>query len=137
MPGSGGITEDLIRIRLFFISYVPLWVMLAFRATPPGSWHWDGRTSAVVLFALLAVWGFVDAIRLIKGSRKIGSRRLVFGEISDQGGNAAGYLATYLLPFIGLVPADWGDSPMECTLLSRESSSSAQISRLSIRPSTS
>jgi hypothetical protein len=109
MPGSGGITEDLIRIRLFFISYVPLWVMLAFRATPPGRWHWDGRASAVVLFALLAVWGFADAIRLIKGSRKIGSRRLVFGEISDQGGNAAGYLATYLLPFIGLIPADWGD----------------------------
>jgi hypothetical protein len=109
MPGSGGITEDLIRVRLFFISYVPLWVMLALRATPPGKWHWDGRTSAIVLFAFLAVWGFVDAMRLIKGSRKIGSRRLVFGEISDQGGNAAGYLATYLLPFIGLIPADWGD----------------------------
>jgi hypothetical protein len=109
MPGSEGITEDLIRIRLFFISYVPLWLMLTFRAAPPGRWHWDGRTSAVALFALLAVWGFVDAIRLIRGSRKIGSRRLVFGEISDQGGNAAGYLATYLLPFIGLIPADWGD----------------------------
>jgi hypothetical protein len=109
MPGSEGITEDLIRIRLFFISYVPLWAMLTFRAAPPGRWHWDERTSAVVLFALLAVWGFVDAIRLIKGSRKVGSRRLVFGELSDQGGNAAGYLATYLLPFIGLIPADWGD----------------------------
>jgi hypothetical protein len=111
MPGSEGITEDLIRVRLFFISYVPLWVMLTFRAAPPGKWHWqwDGRTSAVVLFALLAAWGFVDAVRLIRGSKKIGSRTLVFGEISDQGGNAAGYLATYLLPFIGLIPADWGD----------------------------
>jgi hypothetical protein len=111
MPGSEGITGDLIRIRLFFISFVPLWVMLTFRAAPPGSWHWHwgGRTTVAVLFALLAVWGFVDAVRLIKGSRKIGSRRLVFGEISDQGGNAAGYLATYLLPFIGLIPADWGD----------------------------
>lgn len=109
MPGSEGLTEDLIRIRLFFISYVPLWVMLTFRAAPPDRWHWDRRASVVILFAILAVWGFVDAIRLIKGSRKIGSRRLVFGEISDQGGNAAGYLATYLLPFIGLIPADWGD----------------------------
>lgn len=109
MPGSEGITEDLIRVRLFLISYVPLWVMLSFRAAPPGRWHWGGRASAVVLFALLAVWGLVDAVRLIKGSRKTGSRRLVFGEVSDEGGNAAGYLATYLLPFIGLIPADWGD----------------------------
>ena len=109
MPGSEGITEDLIRIRLFFISYAPLWVMLTFRAAPPGRWHWDGHTSVAALFSLLAVWGFVDAVRLIKGSRKIGSRRLIFGEISDQGGNAAGYLATYLLPFIGLIPTDWGD----------------------------
>jgi hypothetical protein len=117
MVKSGGITEDLIRIRLFFISYVPLWVMLAFRAVPPGKWHWDPpgrwhcdtRAGLVVLFVFLAVWGFVDAIRLIRGSNRICSRTLVFGEVADQGGNAAGYLATYLLPFIGLIPTDWGD----------------------------
>jgi len=112
MPGSEGITGDLVRIRLFFISYVPLWLMLAFRAAPPGTrwhWFWGGRTALCTAFAVLVVWGIADALRLIRGSRRTGARRLVFDEISDQGGNAAGYLATYLLPFIGLVPADWGD----------------------------
>jgi hypothetical protein len=104
-----GVTDDLIRVRLFFVSYVPLWIMLAFRAAPPGRWHCDDRTSAVAIFAVLAVYGFVDAVRLIRGSRKTSPRSLVFGEVGDQGGNAAGYLATYLLPFIGLVPEDWGD----------------------------
>ena len=59
---------------------------------------------AVIVFGLLAVYGFVDAIRLIRGSGRTSTQSLVFGEVTDQGGNAAAYLATYLLPFIGLVP---------------------------------
>lgn len=104
-----GITENLIRVRLFFVSYVPLWAMLAFRATPSNSWQWDDRTATVVIFGVLAAYGLLDAVRLIKGSRRTSPRSLVFAEVSDQGGNAAAYLATYLLPFIGLVPQDWGD----------------------------
>ena len=104
-----GLTENLIRSRLFLVSYAPLWLMLAFRAAPPGRWHWDGRVSAMIVFGVLGVWGIIDAFRLLRGSGKTSPRRLAFGEISDQGGNAAAYLATYLLPFIGLVPQDWGD----------------------------
>jgi hypothetical protein len=103
------LTEDLIRLRLFFVSYVPLWAMLALRAVPHSGWHRNGRTAAVVFFGIMTVLWFIDALRLTRGSRKTGSRSLFFAEINDQGGNAAGYLATYLLPFIGLVPADWGD----------------------------
>lgn len=114
MTGSEGITGDLIRIRLFLVSYVPLWVMLACRAAPPGRWHfhpwhWESRITATLAFAVLAIVALIDAIHLIRGSKKTSARTVVFGEISDQGGNAAGYLATYLLPFIGLIPADWGD----------------------------
>ena len=109
MSGLRGITEDLVRARLFLVSYVPLWLVLAFRAAPSGRWHWDGRTAIVIVFGVTAVWGIIDAVRLIRGSGKTSPRRLFFGEINDQGGNAAGYLATYLLPFIGLVPEDWGD----------------------------
>ena len=104
-----GATEDLVRIRLFFVSYVPLWIMVACRAAPSGRWQWDGRTAAVIVFGVLAAYGFLDAIRLIRGSGKTSPRSLVFGEVNDQGGNAAGYLATYLLPFVGLIPQDWGD----------------------------
>jgi hypothetical protein len=109
MPRLRGITENLIRIRLFFVSYAPLWVMLAFRAAPPGRWYWDGRGAAVIVFGILAGWGFLDAIRLVHGATETNSLRLTFGGISGQGGNAAGYLATYILPFVGLVPAAWGD----------------------------
>jgi hypothetical protein len=109
MSRSQGATENLIRVRLFFVSYVPLWGMLAFRAAPANGWKWDGRAVAVITFGVLALWGFVDAVRLIRGSGKTSPRSLIFGEVNDQGGNAAGYLATYLLPFIGLVPQDWGD----------------------------
>jgi hypothetical protein len=101
--------EDLIRVRLFFVSYVPLWIMVASRAAPSGRWQWDGRTAAVIIFGLLAAYGFIDAVRLIRGSRRTSPQSFIFGEVNDQGGNAAGYLATYLLPFIGLIPQDWGD----------------------------
>ena len=92
--GPGG----SIRVRLFFVSYVPLWAMVAARAAPSGRWQWDGRTAAVIIFGLLAVYGFIDAVRLIRGSRRTSPQSFVFGEISDQGGNAAGYLATYSCP---------------------------------------
>jgi hypothetical protein len=108
-----GITGNLIRIRLFFVSYAPLWVMLAFRAAPsrgwPWHWHWEERTAAVVGFGIMAALGFIEAVHLINGAKETNARNLFFGEINDQGGNAAGYLATYLLPFIGIAPADWGD----------------------------
>ena len=104
-----GITQDLVRARLFLISYVPLWLMVVCRTAPSLRQHWDGQATVVLIFAILAIWGVIDAIRLINGSRKTSPRSVMFGEISDQGGNAAGYLATYLLPFIGLIPANWGD----------------------------
>jgi hypothetical protein len=102
-------SADVIRIRLFLVSYVPLWAMLAFRAAPAGGWQWNARTAATIAFGILTLACLLDAIRLIRGSGKTAPRRLVFSEVNDQGGNAAGYLATYLLPFIGLVPTDWGD----------------------------
>ena len=83
--------------------------MLAFRSWPPHGWRWNGRTELVVGFTILTVWGLVDALNLLRGARKTTIRSWRFAEINDQGGNAAGYLATYLLPFIGLTPVEWGD----------------------------
>lgn len=103
------VTHDLIRLRLFLVSYVPLWAMLALRAAPPTGWQWNGRTAAVIVFAVLAIACLIDGFQLITGSAKTGAQNVRFAQINDQGGNAAGYLATYLLPFIGMVPSDWGD----------------------------
>lgn len=102
-------TDDRIRLRLFFVSYAPLWAMLAFRAIPNGKWIWNGRTGLVVFFGLAAFLAIVDAARLIQGAKKTSGPAYYFAEINDQGGNAAGYLATFLLPFVGLAPTDWGD----------------------------
>lgn len=102
-------SDDLHRFRLFIVSYFPLWLMLAFRALPSPTWHWSNRTALTVAFALLAAYSFVDALRLVSGARRTGAVSYYFADVDDQGGNAAGYLATYLLPFLGLVPTGWGD----------------------------
>ena len=109
-PRLASLPDDLKRVRLFFVSYFPLWVMLSLRALPPHpSLQWSSRMLAVALFAVIAIWSLIDAIRLVRGAGRTTSQRLYFGEIEGQGGNAAGYLATYLLPFLGLVPAGIGD----------------------------
>jgi hypothetical protein len=102
--------EDRKRARLFFVSYFPLWVMVALRTLPAHHLdRWSSRWLGVAVFALLAGWSFLDGWRLISGAQETGPRRLYFSEVSSEGGNAAGYLATYLLPFLGIVPVDIGD----------------------------
>ena len=105
--------EDLRRIRLFVASYFPLWVMLALRALPTHlGLHWSSRWIAVAAFTFVAAWSLIDGVRLVRGAQRLGSRRLYFSDVSGQGGNAAAYLATYLLPFLGIVPEGIGDSDL-------------------------
>lgn len=98
--------ERLRRVRLFVISYGPLWLMLAFRAMPEGGdWRWLGQNTWVSGFlALGAVWSFVDAWRLVRGAQRKAAIRMRFGEIRDEGSAAAGYLATYLVPLLAEAP---------------------------------
>jgi hypothetical protein len=104
------VPKDITRLRLFVVSYAPLWLMLAFRAVAVhGGWHWSNRMALALAFALLAGWGFLDGWRLVKGTRRAGAVTFFLSNVDDQGGNAAGYLASYLLPFLGLAPTGWGD----------------------------
>jgi hypothetical protein len=57
-----------------------------------GAWLWCG----------LAAFGVIDGWRLTRGASRKGSTVQQFTEIRDQGATVAGYLATYLLPLIGL-----------------------------------
>src|SRR5665213_465408 len=105
------VTENLRRVRLFFVSYAPLWIMVAFRSLPShltlslsGHVAWGS-----VVFVILGVYGFIDGYRLISGAGKLGSHHAWFASVSDQGAAVGGYLATYLLPFLGLSPAKLGD----------------------------
>lgn len=107
--GTVSVPGDLNRFRLFLVSYCPLWAMLAFRSMSPHSWQWSNRTALALVFALLAIYTLFDARRLVAGAKRSAAIPLYLCDVNDQGGNAAGYLATYLLPFIGLVPAGWED----------------------------
>ena len=85
-----------MRTRLFFVSYVPLWAIFAIQS------H---TMAGQLAFWLLAGWGLVDAFRLIEAGLRRSVRHVTFDDISDQSSNVSGYVATYLLPFIGGPPA--------------------------------
>ncbi|MHB8449084.1 MAG: hypothetical protein ACYDAQ_01215 [Mycobacteriales bacterium] len=89
--------RTVLGTRLFLVSYVPLWIIFAVRSD---------RTLVTVVFGVLAGLGFLDAFRIIEAGLRRSVRHVTFTEISDKSGDAAGYLATYLLPFIGGPPTD-------------------------------
>lgn len=104
-------TEHSRRVRLFVISYGPLWLMLAFRTMPGiGDWRWSGRSTWMFgLLTLGALWSFVDGWRLVSGAQRKGAVRVRFGEVRDEGSAAAGYLATYLVPLLAAAPTRAGE----------------------------
>lgn len=89
--------RKILGTRLFIISYVPLWVIFAIRSD---------QLSVTVAFSTIAGLGLLDAFRIIEAGLHRSVRHVVFEEINDRSGDAAGYLATYLLPFIGGPPTD-------------------------------
>jgi hypothetical protein len=102
------IGETLKRARLFLISYAPLWLMLVFRSLPkhPTLSSLTGPPWEVFDYAALAAWAFLDAWRLVRGAQRKGVVRRLLSDLSDQGANAGGYVATYLLPFLATGPPD-------------------------------
>jgi hypothetical protein len=86
---------------LFIVSYAPLAAIFAAREAP----HWLGTG----LLAALAILGFVDGFRLVRGAGKKSSYVAKVDNIEDQGSAVSGYLATYLLPFLGTAPGSIGD----------------------------
>ena len=91
------------RARLFLVSYAPLALMFAARFLASDRWQ------LATAFAIVGVWGFVDGWRLVRGASERSKRRVHVTKVTDQGGAVAAYLATYLLPFLGNLPSNWGD----------------------------
>jgi hypothetical protein len=104
-------TERLRRVRLFLVSYAPLWLMLAFRALPDDvTWRWTGQPAyGSLIFAGLAGWSFLDGWRLVRGVRRRNAVTMRFTELRDEGGAAGGYLATYLFPLLAVAPSRFGE----------------------------
>lgn len=87
--------ELLIRLRLFLVSYAPLAGIFAWKsATHPAQLGWGLAAAAGVLLGALTTYG-----QLHRGSVPV-----TVDDVDDRGGDVAGYLASYLLPFIAGPP---------------------------------
>ncbi|WP_110208010.1 hypothetical protein [Nocardioides daejeonensis] len=100
-------TGTALRIQLFLISYSPLALIFAIRAIPPGNDEQLRSWFVPVGFAVLGGLGLALAIRLLRGGRRVSPVELRVAGIQDEGAQAAGYLATYLFPFIVFGEASW------------------------------
>jgi Kiwa protein KwaB-like len=82
------------RIALFMSSYAPLLALLAW-TNRGDAWAWRGLAIASVLPIAALVIGFVS-------KRHERGPRLVVANSSPDDGDVMAYVATYLLPFLGL-----------------------------------
>jgi hypothetical protein len=100
-PGSArdGLGHTLLRARLLLSSYAPLDAILFARI--------DGGVRYA--FAFLAIIGLLDASRLTWLAGGVVPVPRTFVEVRDAGGEVAGYLATYLLPFLAAPHTTAGD----------------------------
>jgi hypothetical protein len=102
-PGSRGVRDGvgqtLLRGRLLFSSYAPLNAILFARI--------DGGERFV--FAALAIVGLLDASRLTWLAGRVAQAPRIFVDVRDAGAEVAGYLATYLLPFLAAPHATTSD----------------------------
>lgn len=97
--------ESVLLTRLFVTSYAPLALMLALRNSDD---VWPPQSAVTFwCFALLGVIGLLDAFRLPRGAQRRGHRRVELGDVKDEGGQVAAYLATYLLPFLNIDLDGW------------------------------
>ena len=91
--------QTLLRARLLFSSYAPLNLILYARI--------DGGVRYG--FLALGITGFLDANRLTWLAGRIAAAPRFFTAVRDSGAEVAGYLATYLLPFLAAPHLDTGD----------------------------
>ena len=81
----------LVRLRLFISSYAPLFAILAIRFR-------DHKLE--VACALLTALGVASLLLLLRAAGRIQPDPHRIETVADRGAEVAGYLATYLLPFV-------------------------------------
>lgn len=85
-------TEVVRRSRLFLGSYALLFLLLALRFE---------TTLLEIGCGVLAAAGFIDMVWIVYGvSARTAAEPIVIDSVHDVGPEIAGYLATYLLPFV-------------------------------------
>jgi hypothetical protein len=81
----------LVRLRLFISSYAPLFAILAVRFRDP---------RLEVACAVVAAVAVASLLLLLRAARRIQPDPHRIDRVADRGAEVAGYLATYLLPFV-------------------------------------
>ena len=85
-------TDAVRRARLFLGSYVLLFVLLVLRFQTPWLQIACGAVAAI---------GFSDMVWIVVGvSKRTAAEPVRLAEVTDAGPEVAGYIATYLLPFL-------------------------------------
>lgn len=97
------VTAAVLRGRLFVSSYAPLFAIFAAR-TAPGTGDHDQPLWPFVVSLTVTVVGLSDGWWLVRGATRRSAIQVTPLVVEEQGAAVAGYLPTYLLPFIGLVP---------------------------------
>lgn len=85
------VTEIIIRLRLFWGAYVPLFFLLALRFHP----RW-----LVVSCLLLGIGGLLSLSLLFRAAERVAADYAEIEGVRDEGAAVAAFLATYLLPFL-------------------------------------
>lgn len=99
-------SSGMIRVlRLFVASYAPLAAILAVQRSST-VWPPSARP-AFWTFTAVALVGLIDAYRLPRGALRKGHIRVTLSQLTDESGQVAAYVATYLLPFIGFDITGW------------------------------
>jgi len=95
--GLRAIGKYSVRFRLFLSSYTTLFVLLSIRWAA----HWQVQWPIVLATVSLALIGLWSTYSLLRSAKIQGTEdRLTVIQASDAGPDVAGYVATYLLPFL-------------------------------------
>lgn len=97
------LTAGVLRGRLFLSSYAPFFAILAAR-TAPGIGDRDQPLWPFLVSLAFTAVGFGDGWWLIRAATRRSAIRVIPLHVEEQGAAVAGYMPTYLLPFIGLAP---------------------------------
>lgn len=93
-------SDLVVAVPLFLSSYAPLLLILAIRFSRP----W-----LQIVCGALALGGFAVALLVIRRYRSLVPQEWVVQRVDERGGEVAGYLASYLLPFVSVPEPGWRD----------------------------
>jgi hypothetical protein len=93
-------SDLIVEILLFLCSYAPLFLILAIRFTE----HW-----LEALCGGLFLLGLGGGLAVILRYRAVSGRSWTATRVEDRGAEVAGYLASYILPFVVVPEPGWRD----------------------------